>query len=89
MPQSDYFILMGLGGLFIVLGLAAMIWGKREEKGYFESIATRTEDLREFMEHWPHRPQPGAIKVGGWIAIAVGVIVLVAGIVLWLQARTV
>ena len=89
MPQSDYFILMGLGGFFIVLGLAAIIWGKREEKGYFDSIATRTEDLREFMEHWPHRPQPGAIKVGGWIAIAVGVIVLVAGIVLWLQARTV
>ena len=89
MPQSDYFILMGLGGFFIVLGLAAIIWGKREEKGYFDSIATRTEDLREFMEHWPHRPQPGAIKVGGWIAIAIGVIVLVAGIVLWLQARTV
>ena len=84
MPYEDCFILMGVGGVFIILGLAAIIWGKREEKSYFESIATRTDDLREFMEHWPFRPQPGALKIGGWIAITAGVHVLFTGVALWL-----
>ena len=84
MPHADYFTLMGVGGLFIILGLAAIIWGKHEEKSYFDAIATRTGDLREFMEHWPPRPQPGALKIGGWIAIAVGLLLLVTGVVFWL-----
>jgi len=84
MPHVDYFILMGVGGLFIILGLAAIIWGKHEERSYFDAIATRTGDLREFMEHWPPRPQPGALKIGGWIAIAVGVLLLVTGVIFWL-----
>ena len=89
MSLGDGFVLMGVGGLFIIIGLAAIIWGKREEKGYFDSIATRAGDLREFMEHWPHRPQPGALKIGGWIAIVIGLLVLTAGVAFWLWARTI
>ena len=89
MPQGDCFILMGVGGLFIILGLAIVICGKREEKGYFNSLSTRAGDLREFMEHWPHRPQPGALKIGGWIAIVIGLLVLAAGVAFWLWARTI
>ena len=88
MSLGDGLVLMSVGGVFIVLGLAAIIWGKREEKGYFDSIATRTDDLREFMEHWPHRPQPGALKLGGWLGIAIGLPILVTGFVLWVWART-
>ena len=88
MSLGDGLVLMGVGGLFIIIGLAAIIWGKREEKGYFDSIATRPGDLREFMEHWPHRPQPGALKLGGWLAITIGLLILVAGFVIWLLART-
>ena len=86
MPQGDYFILMGVGGLFLVLGLIVFIWGKREEKGYFDTIATNTRDLREFMNHWPQRPQPGALKTGGWVAITIGLLVLAVGVALWLWA---
>ncbi len=88
MSFQDYFTLMSVGGVFLVLGLAAIIWGKREEKGYFNSLAARPGDVREFMEHWPQRPQPGALKIGGWIAIAIGLLVLALGVVLWLLART-
>ena len=84
MPYEDWLILVAVGGLFLVLGLVAIVWGKREEKNYFDSISTRAGDMREFVEHWPHRPQPGALKVGGWIAISVGLIVLIAGFILWL-----
>ena len=84
MPQQDWFVLMGMGGLFILLGLASIIWGRSEEKSYYDSISTRT-DTREFLEHQPQYPQFGALKIGGRIAIAVGVLMIVIGGVLLLQ----
>ncbi|MCL0091339.1 hypothetical protein M1N57_00485 [Dehalococcoidales bacterium] len=79
---ADYLIVMGIGGLFILLGLATMLWGKVEEKGYYNSLSTRP-DVREYLEHWPERPEPGALKIGGWIAIAIGLAMLALGMVLW------
>ena len=78
MPQGDLFVLMGMGGLFILLGLATLIWDKREEKGYYDSLSSRP-DTREFLERWPQRPQFGALKIGGWIAIAIGLLMIVMG----------
>ena len=78
MPLHDWFILMGMGGLFILLGLAAIIWGKTEEKSYYDSLSTRP-DVREFLEHRPQHPQLGALKIGGWIAVTVGLLMLAMG----------
>ena len=78
MPHSEWLILMGLGGLFILLGLATIIWGKREGKSYYDSLSARL-DMREFLEHQPQRPEPQALKIGGWIAIAVGIVMLAMG----------
>ncbi len=83
MPRLDWFVLMGLGGLFILLGLGAISWGRSEEKSYYDGMSRRI-DVREFLAHWPWRPQFGALKIGGWIAIAVGVIMLVMGGIFWL-----
>ena len=78
MADVDWFLPIGAGGLFILLGLAAVLWGRREEKSYENSLSRRG-DLREFLEHWPPRPEPGALKVGGWIAITIGLVMLVLG----------
>ena len=78
MPQSDLFALIGMGSLLILLGLAAIIWGKSEEKGYYDSLSSRP-DTREFLDRWPQRPQFGALKIGGWIAIAIGLLMIVMG----------
>ena len=83
MPQCDWLVLMGMGGLFILLGIGAIIWGRNEEKSYYNSLSARS-DTREFLEHWPQRPQFGALKVGGRIAIAIGLLMLVMGGGLWL-----
>ena len=83
MPGGDYLIPMGLGGLFILLGLVSVIWGKTEEKRYYDSLFTRT-DVREFLEHEPEHPEPGALKIGGWIAIAVGLVMVAMGGAFWL-----
>ncbi len=78
MPLHDWFILMGMGGLFILLGLGAIIWGRSEEKSYYDSLSTRP-DVREFLEHRPQHPQPVALKIGGWIAMAIGLLMLAMG----------
>jgi len=74
---------MGMGALFILLGLGAIRWGKGEEKVYYDSLTTRP-DTREFLEHWPQRPQFGALKIGGWIAIVLGTLMVLTGGALWL-----
>ena len=78
MSHGDSFILIGIGGVFILLGIIALFWGKREEKSYYDAIASH-HDAREFLEHKPERPEPGALKIGGWIAMAVGLLMVVMG----------
>lgn len=75
----DCLILIGVGGLFLVIGILMYTWGKREEESYYRELAKRPGDTREFMEHWPPRPQPGALKIGSIIAIALGGVLLVTG----------
>lgn len=87
MPQAEFLVLMGVGGGFIILGLIGIFWGRREDRSYFDSLSGRS-DLREFVEHWPVRSQSGALKLGGWLAMAIGLILLVAGIILWLLGGT-
>lgn len=83
MPQGDWYILMIVGGVFIVLGIIGIIWGRFEEKRIFDALAQQP-DLREFSLKHVESPQPGSLKAGGWIAIALGVLMLVAGIIFWL-----
>jgi len=82
MPPGDCFIMMGIGGFFVILGIILIFWGKGEEKGYYNSLAARS-DAREFLEHWPERPRVGAGKIGGWIALAVGLVLAAVGGALW------
>jgi len=74
---------MGLGGLFVIIGVALVVGGKREERGYYDSLSTRT-DMREFVEHTPQHPEPGALKIGGWLTIAIGIVMLAIGGGFWL-----
>ena len=78
MWHEDWFILMVMGGVFLFLGLVFNLWGRNEEKRYYNSVSTRL-DVREYLEHWPWRPGPAALKMGGWVAIAVGVVMLALG----------
>jgi len=71
-----------MGGLFVLLGLAVLIGGKREEKGYYDALSSRT-DMREFMERSPEQIGPGALKVGGWIAVGIGLLMVAMGVGFW------
>jgi hypothetical protein len=80
--EGDVVVLVAVGGAFVLLGVIGILWGIREEKRIFEALASR-HDLREFTLDHVESPQPGALKIGGWIAIALGVIVLAVGIIRW------
>ncbi len=79
MPQLGYISFIIVGSIFILLGIGLIIWGYREEKNYYNSVSTRY-DVKEFVERWPPHPQPLSLKVGGWIAIAVGLGLIAFGI---------
>jgi hypothetical protein len=82
MLQADWFILMVGGGLFLLLGLGAIMRGRGEEKSYYNAISSRP-DVREYLEHKPERPEPGALRIGGWIAIAIGLVMIAMGGAFW------
>ena len=81
--MSGWSVAMLVGAVFIILGLGMVTWGKREEKGYYDSLVART-DLKEFFARWPKRPEPESLKIGGWICVAVGLTMAVIGGVFWL-----
>jgi hypothetical protein len=83
MPHTDLWVMIGLGGLFIVLGVGALLWGGGEEKEYYRAMSERT-DVREYIEHKPERPEPGGLKIGGVIAVIVGLVMLIVGGAFWL-----
>ncbi len=72
-----------IGAVFFVLGIALIIWGAREGRDYYDSLINKV-DLREFFSKWPLRPEPGALKTGGWITIALGIIIAgIGGLLYW------
>jgi hypothetical protein len=79
--MSEWFIVAIAGGVFIVLGIIGILWGRHEQKEIDEALTTHT-DVREFISHWPERPQPGALKIGGGIALSLGVVMVVVGLIL-------
>ncbi|MDD5191452.1 MAG: hypothetical protein PHE50_10520 [Dehalococcoidales bacterium] len=76
-----------VAAVIFLIGILFLIWGKREERNYYDSLTTRV-DLREFFSRWPPRPQPGALKAGGWIAIFVGLALAGVGwLIIYVQSR--
>jgi hypothetical protein len=70
-----------LGSFFIVVSAGFYLWGRKESQSYEDALITRY-DLREFIEHTPERPEPGALKTGGIIGLVLGVGLVIAGIFL-------
>jgi hypothetical protein len=82
MHEGKWFILAIAGGVFLILGIGAVLWGRHEEKRIFEELS-RKPDLREFSLSHGESPQPEALTIGGWIAIVLGVLLVAAGIIFW------
>jgi len=80
--EGEWAILAIVGAVFIVLGVIGILWGRHEQQKLDEALTTHV-DVREFISHWPERPQPGALKIGGFIAFVLGVLLMIIGLVIW------
>ncbi|MDV2990102.1 MAG: hypothetical protein P3T54_08140 [Dehalogenimonas sp.] len=74
-------VILALGGFFILTGLVMLFIGSREEKGYYDALSGK-RDLREFVTHNPERAEPGSVRTGGWIALAIGAVILIIGLLI-------
>jgi uncharacterized membrane protein len=83
MPPANCQAILALGIFFILLGIAFMLWNKREKKTYYNSLVTR-RDMKEFITREPERPWLNAWQIGGRISLIIGIILVIAGGVLWL-----
>ncbi len=72
-----------LAAVFFLLGLGGIFWGRKEEVDYYDAVARRP-DAREFMTHFPARPEPGSLKVGGYISLALALVLIKMALVFYL-----
>jgi len=72
-----------MGGFFILLGVVFILWNRWEKKSYYNSILTR-RDVKEFITHEPERSWLNAWQIGGRISLIIGIMLAIAGGVLWL-----
>ncbi len=85
MSPNEYPIFLGVGVLFIFMGFIAVGWGRWEQKTY-DDYLSKLEDVREYLTHWPERPQPQGLLAGGWISVALGAVLVIVGLVLMLSS---
>jgi len=74
----DNFIIMGMGGFFLILAIIFFLWARGEERGLNYGLSQR-RDLREFLTRWPMRVEPGALRVGGWLSVIIGLLLIIIG----------
>ncbi len=84
MPLASCQAILEMGGLFILLGVVFILWNRKEKRKYYNSILLTRRDMKEFMTHEPERPWLKAWQIGGRISLIVGIMLAIAGGVLWL-----
>jgi 3-deoxy-D-manno-octulosonic-acid transferase len=83
MPLATYQIILAMGGFFILLGIIAILWNKREKKKYYNSILLTRRDIKETITREHERFWLHAWQIGGRISLIIGILLLVIGGVLW------
>jgi len=84
MASSELQALFILGAVFSALGLISIILYRREFRRY-DDVLVQQIDVREFLTHWPSRPWLEAWRVGSWVALILGIVALIVGVVfLWI-----
>jgi hypothetical protein len=79
--------ILAMGVSFILLGVIFLLWNRKEVKTYYNSKSVQ-RDLKEFLTHEPERPWLNAWQIGGRIALLLGILLALAGGILWLVLYT-
>ncbi len=82
----SYQVLLGLGGFFVLLGIVFILLNRREKNRYYNSILLTRRDIQEIITHEHERFWLHAWRIGGWISLIVGIVLLIIGVILWAVA---
>ena len=83
MFSTEYVLLMIIGAVFLVAGIILLIVGIKEEKDYFRTISNNA-DVRKYLEHKSDSIQSWGFKVGGIMAVVIGLVLLIMGLIFML-----
>ena len=86
MALAGYQTILAMGVFFLLLGVIFILWSKREEKSYYDSILLTRRDIKESLTREPERPWLHAWQIGGRISLILGIVLLTIGGILWLAA---
>jgi len=86
MSLASYQAILAMGGFFVLLGIISMLWNKREKRRYYNSILLTQRDIKETITHEHERFWLHAWQIGGRISLIIGIMLLIAGGVLWFIA---
>ena len=75
MSHQELIITAVIGGAFVVLGFIAFLWSHREEGAWYKMVSTKI-DVREFVDRGRGLTEPNALRTGGKICMAVGLVIL-------------
>ena len=79
----SYQIFLGMGGFFALLGIIFILGNRREKRRYYNNILLTRRDIKETITHDHERFWLLAWKIGGWISLIVGIVLLTIGGILW------
>jgi hypothetical protein len=83
MLEGSYQVILGLGGFFVLLGIIFMLGNRREKNKYYNSILLTRRDIQETITREHERFWLHAWRIGGWISVIVGIVLLIIGGILW------
>ncbi len=81
MTFASWQAILGMGLFFVLLGIVSVLWSRREQTRYYDSISTR-RDVKEFMTREPHLSWLSAWLIGGVLCLVIGVVLIIVGIVI-------
>ena len=84
--MPDFVKTLILAAIFAAVGLILLAWGSREG-AWYGNILSQKRDLREFVYGWPDRPESVALKIGGWVSLALALVSLILSLVFFLDKR--
>ena len=79
----SYQIFLGMGGFFALLGIVFILGNRREKRRYYNNVLLTRRDIKETITHEHERFWLLAWKIGGWISLIVGIVLLTIGGILW------
>jgi len=83
MSLTNYQVILGMGGFFVLLGIIFILGNKRGKKRYYNSILLTRRDIKETITHEHERFWLQAWQIGGRISLIVGIVLLIIGGILW------